>query len=154
MKIQHLVQTVLLIVVIALIGCKNTQTFTKDNLPKKRLEFGTYNVNSGVKVQWIFLENGQVFYQNNLFIAAQKRLSKEAIQLLFQEAAKVERSKFRFFQDGSYTAFITYNGSKTGNGTLWQWPYGGSKDYPDELKKLYLMLEDAAKASYQEVIPE
>jgi hydroxymethylpyrimidine pyrophosphatase-like HAD family hydrolase len=153
MNIKSLVQTVLILAVLLSANCKTSKTYTKDNLPVKQLSFGTYNVLSGVKVNWIFLENGQVFYQNNLFMVEQKQLEKEFVKELFSEATKIEKSNYKIFLDGSYLAFINFNTGVPGKSASWQWPYGGTKDYPDELSKLYRLCEDATRISALSVTP-
>lgn len=154
MKYRFLVQTVLLISALVLSSCKGSKLYTKDNLPATRLEFGTYNAISGLKIYWIFLENGQVFYQTNLFMVEQKRLPKKTVKVLFEEAKRVQKSKFNINMDGNFSAFLYYQHGSNNNGVKWQWPYGGSKDYPDELSLLYRLCEDATKESAKEVVIE
>ncbi len=154
MKIKILVQTALLGCLFLFTHCKSAETYTKDKLPSKQVSFGTYNVLSGVRVNWIFLENGQVFYQNNLFMIEQKRLSKELVAEIFSEANKIERSKYKIYLEGNYVAFINFNSGAPGRSVSWQWPYGGTKDYPDELSKLYRLCEDATKLSAIDALPE
>lgn len=113
------------------------------NLPATYLEFGTFNANSGVKVSWTFLENGQVFYKNNLFATEQKQLNKSTVLALFAEAGRVKRSGYKIRVEGGYLAHITIKSNVQATEFTWTWPYGGSKEYPDELKKLYVQIENA-----------
>jgi len=147
MSIKNLVQTSLLLSFIVIVGCQSKKVYQATNLPDTYLEFGTFNTNSGVKVSWTFLENGQVFYKNNLFVTENKRLKKETVSALFNEAKRVKRSGFKIRTEGSFLAHITLKTSIQETELNWTWPYGGTKDYPDELKVLYNLIDNAVKLS-------
>ena len=145
MRMKNLVQTALVLFILNFAACKSKQVYQYSNLPASYLEFGTFNTNSGVKVDWIFLENGQVFYKNNLFVTEQKQLSKDIATSLFAEAKRVKRSGYKIRVEGAYMAHITLKSSAQETEFTWTWPYGGSKEYPDELKALYSQIENALK---------
>jgi hypothetical protein len=143
MSLKISVQTFLLLFTLTFASCQSKKLYQASNLPATYLEFGTYNINSGVAVTWIILENGQVFYKNNLFVTEQKRLSKVTTSSLFAEAKRVKRSGYKIRVEGAYMAHITLKSSVQDTEFTWSWPYGGSKEYPDELKALYIQIEYA-----------
>lgn len=151
MKHSFLVQTVFLFFITLALSCQSKKLYTASTIPAEGLEFGTDDAITGLKVSWVFLENGQVFYKTNLFTVPQKSLSKSTVKNLFNEANRVKRSGFKFRAEGAYRAFIIFKEASHQNESTWIWPYGGTKDYPDELKKLYLLCEEAAQLSKQEI---
>ena len=151
MKHSFLVQTVVLLFFTLALSCQSNKIYTANTIPAECLEFGTDDANTGLKVSWIFLENGQVFYRTNLFTVSQKSLSRSAVKKLFAEANRIKRSGFKFRAEGAYRAFITFKEVSHQNEFTWIWPYGGTKDYPDELKKLYKLCEEAAQLSKEEI---
>lgn len=149
---KRLVQTAFLFFLfISLTACKSKVLYTASALPEVYLEFGSSNANTGVKLSWIFLENGQVFMKNNLFTAEQKMLPKKTAAALFSEAKRVKNSGFKMNMEGSYLGFVSLKTSNHERELQWSWPYGGTKDYPDELKRLYLGCLEASKLSSKEL---
>ncbi len=153
MNVKNLVQTAFVLFILNFAACKSKQVYQASNLPASYLEFGTFNTSSGVKVSWIFLENGQVFYKNNLFISEQKPLNKAIASSMFAEAKRVKRSGYKIRVEGAYMAHITLKSSVQDTEYTWTWPYGGSKDYPDELKALSLQIENALKLTSSNSLP-
>ncbi len=147
MSLKNSAPTYLLLFTLTVASCQSKKLFQASNLPATYLEFGTYNINSGVAVTWIILENGQVFYKNNLFVTEQKQLSKASVSVLFAEAKRVKRSGYRIRTDGAFVARITLKSNVQETELTWTWPYGGTKDYPDELKVLYNKIDKIIQLS-------
>ncbi|MBU3663629.1 MAG: hypothetical protein FGM41_10610 [Bacteroidetes bacterium] len=131
------------------LGC-HTKRYTLETLPKTYIEFGSNSDNSGARISWVFLRNGQVFYKTNLFSTPQKDLPKTEVDEIFKEAESVKKTGYQFKEVGVTTGFITLKDKDHLREVSWTWPYGGTKPVPDELSKLYGLLLKASKDAAQE----
>lgn len=130
-------------------GC-NTKRYTFQTLPKVYIEFGSNSDNSGARISWVFLRNGQVFYTTNLFNTPQKDLPKAQVDEIFKEAESIKKSGYNIKEVGVTTGFITLKEKDHLREVSWTWPYGGTKPVPDELSRLYKLLMKASKDAAQE----
>lgn len=128
----------------------STKRYTVETLPKVYIEFGSNNDNTGARISWIFLRNGQVFYTTNLFKTPQMDLPKEQIDEIYSEAERVKKSGYLNKEVGVITGFISLKDKDHMREVTWTWPYGGTKSVPDELNKLYYLLLKASKDATQE----
>jgi hypothetical protein len=131
------------------LGC-SSKRYTFQTLPKTYIEFGSNSDNSGARISWIFLRNGQVFYTTNLFNTVQKDLPKAQVDEIFKEAESIKKSGYNFKEVGVTTGFITLKDKDHLREVSWTWPYGGTKSAPDELSKLYKLLLKASMDVAQE----
>ena len=127
-------------------ACKS-QTYQINELPARKIEFGSMGGFTGNKFTYTLLENGQLFISSDFEKKEEKGVGKMKAKKVFKEAEKVKQAGFNFTESGNMTNYIIFN---TGSDSIkWSWPSEFSKRgitseikvaTPDSLIKLHGML--------------
>lgn len=116
---KYAILTLILIgVVFFLYNCKGT-TYTIENLPAKRVIFGQGGGFTGAYVDFILLENGQIFKQNSLTKQMEElgSIKKKTAQQLFEKVKSVTMTPIK--EPGNMTYSLRYQTAEAEQAVTW-----------------------------------
>lgn len=124
---------ILIGVVLFLYNCKNT-TYTIDTLPTDRVIFGQGGGFTGAYVDFILLENGQIFKQNSLTKEMKELTSikKKHAKKLFEQVKSATITPVK--EPGNMTYSLRYQTAETEQSVTWGNP---SYQVDSTIQKLY-----------------
>lgn len=127
-------------------GCKS-QTYQINEIPLRKIEFGSTGGFTGSKLTYTLLENGQLFISSDFEKKEEKGVSQMKAKKIFKEADKLKQTGYCKHDLGNMNNYIFFN---TGTDSImWNWPSEFSKrgittqikvTTPDSLQKLNGML--------------
>lgn len=122
-----------------LLSCK-TQKFTLQNLPEHRLYIGSGGGFAAAYNEYLFLENGQVFYFNSLTKESKelKTLAKKEAKKIYKNLASLNLAHYAINKSGNMNYYIREVKGKN----QWEVKWGTDlTEVPEELKQFYKTLQ-------------
>ena len=133
--------------VLLLYNCNRKVTHTIDNLPPNRIVFGQGGGFTGAYVDFIILENGQVFQQNSLTKTTKELtpIKRRQAKSLFKQVADATITPIK--APGNMTYAIHYQTADSTQSVVW-----GDASYivSDSLQQLYETLKVTVKPTVQQ----